>query len=869
MSAPLPVGRLLLATAIATAIALAACAPKQQGSIGGGSSAGVAPDGGSATALAAIAEASWPRIFAMQGEEVTIYPPNLQSWDGRTVTGTCPFGLAPAGGKTQTFGTLAFTAATEVNRLNRVVTLSRIQISGVSLPDNPAGQDAIERELQAQSRGATLTIALDRLQAAVPGMASGPSVPTAPLLNNPPALSIATTPTVLIPIQGDPVLRPLEGTSLERVINTPMLLVKDRSGRWSLKIADGWMTAAALAGPWTVAPSGNADLDRAAAWASSQPSINLLAPSAQDLSGNADSSQTISLSKSAPAIVVSTAPAEILVIDGPPKWEALGDSGLLAPSNTSANVFQLQSNGSIYALVSGRWFTAASLGGPWSFVPSGQLPPAFLEIPSDSPRENVLASIPGTPQAQEAAIANAIPQMAQVPRSKTMPAPEILGASPTIVPIPGTSVSVVSNSLTPIFALGESDFYAVKDGVWFHATALRGPWTAATFVPPAIYAIPPSSPYYYTTFVRIYDTTPETVLVGYTPGYLGAYVQDGVVVYGTGYVYTPYISSVWVPVPATYGFGAAMTYNPWAGWTFGFGMGMAVGVAIGASTWHCGPYPYWGPYGAAYGPHGAAAWGPGGWAATTGNVYHQWGDLSTISRSSAGFNAWTGNQWATHTGAAYNSSTGARAVGQRGHVENAYSGNWADGARGAGYNPSTGRFADGRGVVAGTPDGARVAAGEGTIGNARTGQSATVAGVKTDGGTWGVARGPDGAAVAAGNNVYATHDGQVYRYQGDSDSWQQHTGGGNWSSVGDQNLRNSLDSQQSMRQFGDFRSENAGRWQPGGSGFDSGGRSTFGGNWGGDRGSSGGGSFDRGGFGGGGRPFGGGGFGRGFGGFRR
>jgi hypothetical protein len=867
MPSPLPAARLLLAALLAAAITITACVPKQEGSMAGGAGGGSPPELAGGAAASSAIEASWPRIFKVQGDEVTIYPPNFQSWDGRTVTGTCPFAIAPAGGKTQTFGTLAFTAATEVNRLNRVVTLSRIQISGVSLPDNPAGQDAIERELQSQSRNATLTIALDRLQSAVPGMASGPSVPTAPLLNDPPAISVATTPTVLVPIQGEPVLRPLDGTSLERVINTPMLLVKDRSGRWSLKIADGWMSASAITGPWAVDASASADLDRAAAWANSQPSINLLAPSPQDLSGNADSSQTLSLAQSAPAIVVSTRPAEILVIDGPPKWEPLGDSGVLVCSNTSANIFQLQSTRRVYALISGRWFTIESLfdpssqAKPWAFVPAAELPPAFREIPVDSTRENILASIPGTPQAQEAAIANAIPQMAQVPRSKTMPAPEIVGGSPTIVAIPGTSVSVVSNSLTPIFALSKSDFYAVRDGVWFHATELRGPWKAATFVPPAIYAIPPASPYYYATFVRIYDTTPDTVLVGYTPGYLGAYMQDGVVVYGTGYLYTPYISSVWVPVPATYGVGAAMTYNPWAGWTFGFGVGMAAGFAIGASTWHWGPYPYWGPYGAAYGPHGAAAWGPGGWAATTGNIYHQWGDLSTISRSSAGFNAWTGNQWATHTGAAYNSTTGARAAGQRGYVQNAYSGNWAEGARGAGYNPSTGRFAAGQGAVAGTPDGAKVAAGEGTVGNARTGQSASFAGVKTDGGTWGVARGSDGTAVAAGNNLYASHDGSVYRYDGDSGSWQQHSGGGNWSSVEDQNLRNSLDSQQSMRQTGDFRSENAGRWQPGGNGFDSGGRNSFGGNWGGDRDRFGGGGLGRG--------VGGGGFGRGFGGFRR
>ena len=60
----------------------------------------------------------------------------------------------------------------------------------------------------------------------------------------------------------------------------------------------------------------------------------------------------------------------------------------------------------------------------------------------------------------------------------------------------------------------------------------------ATEVPSAIYTIPPTSPVYYVTYVRIHSVTPETVVAGYTPGYMGVVVSaDGTVVYGIGYVY--------------------------------------------------------------------------------------------------------------------------------------------------------------------------------------------------------------------------------------------------------------------------------------------------------------------------------------------
>ena len=51
------------------------------------------------------------------------------------------------------------------------------------------------------------------------------------------------------------------------------------------------------------------------------------------------------------------------------------------------------------------------------------------------------------------------------------------------------------------------------------------------------------------------------------PGYLGTVVAPGgVVVYGTGYVYTPYVgTSVWYPPPVTYGYAANPYWTPWTG----------------------------------------------------------------------------------------------------------------------------------------------------------------------------------------------------------------------------------------------------------------------------------------------------------------
>jgi len=838
---------------ISVAVSCAFGAVAQDAPVRADSPAGDAPIATTAPAPDTV-EHSWPRVFKISAGSVTVYPPTLNSWSGTTVTGTCAIAVAAADGKSQTYGTMAFSADTEVNKLNRVVELSNIQIKGVSLPENPAGQDAISTEVESRSAGKVLRVALDRFESAVPQMSAAPAVPSAPLRNDAPIISIVTTPTVLVPVQGKPLASAFQNTRFNRVMNTPMLLMQGPTGDYWLKIADGWMTAAHLTDRWRVALSVDPVLDSAASWARSQPSINLLAPTASSDGSGASITPSVSLAQSAPAIVVSSTPMEILVVDGTPAWQPLGSSGLLYISNTSANIFQLKSSMAIYALVSGRWFTASSPAGPWAFVSPDQLPAAFMMIPHDSAKENVLASIPGSAQAQEAAIANTVPQMARVPVAQTMPLPAIPGGVTKWTRITGTSVEVLQNCQTPVFRVSGGTLYSVVNGVWFTAPTMDGAWKVAAFVSADIYTIPPSSPYYFVTFVRVYNATPQYVLCGYTPGYFGAYSQGGVVVYGTGYEYDPYCDDVWVPVPMTYGCGAAMCYNPWAGWAFGFGMGMAVGWAIGDDDWHCGPYPYWGAYYGGYGPHGAYAWGPGGWAATTGNCYHHWGDVTTMSRTSAGYNAWTGNAWATHTATAYNSATGARAAGQRGYVDNAYTGNWAEGARGAGYDPTTGNYASGKGVVAGDSRGADFAAGTATVGNTKTGESATVSGVKTDNGSWGVARTDDGAAVEHDGNVYGMHDGNAYRYDDSSNSWERYNSG-NWSTVKDDQMVHTLDNQAAARNDGDWRARNSSRWQSGGEGYSGDraeSRSSYGGNWGGGSASSG--RFARaGGFSGGGR----------------
>ncbi len=59
---------------------------------------------------------------------------------------------------------------------------------------------------------------------------------------------------MLVPIDGAPVWRTVEGTKIERVINTRAFVVLDDStGRFYIHLFDGFVEAPAIAGPWTLA----------------------------------------------------------------------------------------------------------------------------------------------------------------------------------------------------------------------------------------------------------------------------------------------------------------------------------------------------------------------------------------------------------------------------------------------------------------------------------------------------------------------------------------------------------------------------------------------------------------------------------------
>jgi hypothetical protein len=748
----------------------------------------------------------WPRLVASEKYELAIHPPQVESWDGRSLRATSAVAITDKSEKRTVYGVVTFAARTRVDKETRLVVIDEFQALEASLPAQTSSQPRLLGFLQKEFNDAVRVVSLDRLEAALAAAESGAGAAEVAVQNDPPKVVFAERPTMLLAIDGAPVWRQVEGTPYARLLNTRPLVLRDAAGSFHLHLFDGWLAAPNLAGPWKVArslPPGLGDAAKKSQQA--QPADLLAGGAAEEVDGEGRPIPAPTLAKGpVPEIAVATEPTELVVFDGPAQWQSIPGTALEFVENTSGNVFRLPATGVHYVLLSGRWFEAPQLAGPWSHVPQEKLAAEFRKIPDESPKENVKASVAGTSQAAEAVIANSIPQTSEVRRADAKFTPTIDG-EPRYEKIAGTSLAYVKNSPTPIVRVAPGEYYAVHDGVWFAAAAVGGPWAVATRVPGEIYAIPPSSPLHYVTYVRIYGSTDEVVLVGYTPGYYGTVVSEQVVVYGTGYAYSPWVGSVWYGYPVTYGYGSAVTYTPWNGWAVAFGVGWAWGHW---GAWYAPYYPpYWGPYwgyypyhgyygGAVVGPAGGwAAWGPGGWAGTTGNIYRHWGPVSSVSRYSGGFNAWTGNAWRSQVGGAYNSRTGTIAAGQRGAVGNIYTGEYAYGGRGVAHNTRTG---------------ATVAGGRVTIGDADTGRQATAGRVggynprTGESGSAGWVRGEEGGVARVGDDFYGWKDGSVYKREGRGE-WSQVDRSGRWQGVQDGARTRDLDRQYQARSAGGQR----------------------------------------------------------------
>jgi hypothetical protein len=665
-----------------------------------------------ASAGEAEVDGGWPRNYQMpNGASLVIYEPQVASWDRQKhMVAYAAVAHGAPGVKKPDLGSIKLEASTAVSLEERLVRFATIDLTEANFPKLSRQQVSditayVRETLPDEER----VIALDRVMAAVDTSAIAPKSDVSGIKADPPVIFYSSSPAILVNFDGEPIWGPIQENDLRFAINTNWDVFEHGPTKtFYLRYETSWLKATDVKGPWTPAgdlPGSFAKLPADANWKEVKAALP-----GKKLDA-----------KKAPKVFVSLEPAEMILLEGPPKYEQVEGTSLFWVSNTESDVFRVGKVGAstFYYLVAGRWFSATDFTGPWTFATLA-LPADFQKIPLEHPRSRVLASVPGTRQAAEGILLAQIPETARV-NIKTLKAPEVsYQGDPKFVPEAGAApVESAVNTDKDIFKIGDM-YYMCESGVWFSSKGPNGPWEVETNVPKEIYNIPASSSHHHVTYVTVEDDDDDDdwATFAVVAGYTGMMIAWGCVVWGSGWYYPPYWGwgggyyPYYYPRYPTYGYSA--WYNPYTG-------------AYGRGVRAYGPYGGAGA-GARYNPRtgtysrGASAWGPYG----SRGVAEAW-------------NPRTGTYGRTRQGSNVYGSWGATSV-QRGD-------DWAQTAR---YT------------------------------NRATGTTSRV--TRTDEGAMASRRGAGGGAVAVGEggDVYAGRDGNVYRRE--DGNWQKHENG-SWNNV--------------------------------------------------------------------------------------
>lgn len=525
----------------------------------------------------------WPKdIFGKSGARITVYQPQPETLKGNIIQGRAAFSVEETPGSELVFGVFWYSATMMTDRDDRTLTLESIKITDVKLPgvEDQSKISKLKQLLETEIPLWGIESTIDEVNATIE---MDQAVVSEGLNNEPPQIFYAEEPTLLLLFDGEPKLEQDKDLKMDRVINTPYLILKaTEDKKYYLYAGQGWYVSPAVDEGYSLTstlPNSVKSVDQQIKKEQTEkPNANVKAPK---------------------KVISSTKPAEIIQSDGKADFATIQGTNLLYMSNTEDNIFRHLDSQKYYLLLSGRWYASGKLEGPWEYIPADDLPGDFAKIPEDSPKGDVLASVPGTQASIDAIHDAQVPQTAKVDRANATITVNYDG-EPKFEPIEGTSLELAMNTKSTVLKSGK-EYYAVDNGIWFISSNAKGPWKVSDKRPTDVEDIPASSPAYNVRYVYIYETTPEVVYVGYTPGYMGSYVYGPTVVYGTGYYYNPWYGPYYYPRPVTYGF--SMHYNPWTGWSMGFHMSygfFTFSMYGGGGYWGPGAYrpPY---YGGGYG----------------------------------------------------------------------------------------------------------------------------------------------------------------------------------------------------------------------------------------------------------------------------
>ena len=192
---------------------------------------------------------SWPRERYQDRNRLIIYQPQVDDWKNfQDLSWRMAISLTPKSGKT-VVGVVEMKGTTSIDNVAKLVVISNPQITGTYFPSlDKATADKMEQIFKSFVP-ATLQISLYNLIASTPKKEPPAGVQ---LNNDPPKIYVGYRPSILLSVNGDPVLSEVPNTNLKFVVNTEWPLFFDQgNSAYYVAVGQQWLTANSLDGQWS------------------------------------------------------------------------------------------------------------------------------------------------------------------------------------------------------------------------------------------------------------------------------------------------------------------------------------------------------------------------------------------------------------------------------------------------------------------------------------------------------------------------------------------------------------------------------------------------------------------------------------------
>ena len=297
---------------------------------------------------------SWPREKYSNGTRLIIYQPQIDEWKNfQDLSWRMAISLTPKSGKT-VVGVVEMKGTTNIDNVAKLVTITNPEITGTYFPSLDNATKEKMDQLFKTFVPSTFSISLHSLIASTPKK----EAPAGAQLNNdPPKIFVGYRPSILLSVNGEPVLSEVPNTNLKFVVNTQWPLFFDSgNSTYYLAVGQQWLASNSLEGQWSATkklPPEMSKVPQDKQWSA----LKKFIPAAANPKG------------ATPDIFYSDKPSEVILFDGQPVYAQIPDTQLQYATNTNSVVFLYKPAQQFYYLTAGRWFRTTDLQqGSWTYA---------------------------------------------------------------------------------------------------------------------------------------------------------------------------------------------------------------------------------------------------------------------------------------------------------------------------------------------------------------------------------------------------------------------------------------------------------------------------------------------------------------------